>query len=86
MAKNPRSLARMTISVSGLTPPVYIDTKGTRVVQSRLQRNESSYPDAKLAFYAKESPIWTRVRVFGLVSSQPISLAHVQHAGRPRTP
>ena len=70
----------------GLTPPVYMDTEGTRVVQSRLQRKESSYPNAKLAFHAKESPIRTRVRVFGLVSSQPISPAHVKQAGLPRTP
>ena len=70
----------------GLSPPVYIDTEGTRVVQSRLQRKESSYLGAKLAFHAKESPIRTRGRVFGLVSSQPISPAHVQQAGRLRTP
>ena len=29
------------------------------VVQSRLQRKESSYPNAKLAFHAKESLIRT---------------------------
>ena len=32
---------------------------------------------AKLAFHAKESPIRTRGKVFYLVSSRPISLAHV---------
>ena len=32
---------------------------------------------AKLAFYAKESPIQTRDEVFNLVSSRPISPAHV---------
>ena len=47
---------------------------------------ESTYSVAKLAFHAKESTIRTRERVFSLVSSQPISPAHVQQAGRPRTP
>ena len=36
------------------------------VVQSRLQRKESSYLTAKVAFQAKESPIRTREKVFGL--------------------
>ena len=53
----------------GLNPPFYIDTEGTRVVQSRLHRKEFSYLDAKLAFHAKESPIRTRDEVFNLVSS-----------------
>ena len=44
-------------------------------VQSRVQRKESSYLNAKLAFHAKESPIRTREEVFCLVSSRPISPA-----------
>ena len=70
----------------GLNPPVYIDTEGARVVQSRftekgiftskhqacLPRQGDSHSDTGEAFY--------------LVSSWPISLAHVTQAGRPRTP
>ena len=39
-------------------------------------KEESTYPIAKLAFHAKESPIRTWVQSWAFVSSQPISLAH----------
>ena len=52
----------------GLNPPVYIDTEGARVTQSRFTE-EIYIRIAKLAFHAKESPIRTRDKVFNLVSS-----------------
>ena len=61
-------------------------TKRSRVTESRLQRKESSYLVAKLAFHAKESPIRTRVESSVFISSQPTSPAHGEQAGRPRTP
>ena len=53
----------------GLNPPVYIDTGGARVTQSRFTEKEIYNRIAKLAFHAKESPIQTRDEVFNLLSS-----------------
>ena len=53
----------------GLNPPVYIDTGGARVTQSRFTEKEIYIRIARLAFHAKESPIRTRDEVFNLVSS-----------------
>ena len=60
----------MIVVVSyGLNPPIYIDTEGARVTQSRFTEEEIYIRIAKLAFHAKESPIRTWDDVFYLVSS-----------------
>ena len=69
-------MAMIMSVLSGLSPPVYIDTGRSRVTQGRLQGKESTYLVAKLAFHAKESPIRTQVQSSVFVSSQPIRLAH----------
>ena len=69
----------------GLNPPVYIDTGGARVYAKSVTEKGIYIFDAKLPFHAKESPIWTRVQSSVFLSSQPISPARGQQAGRPRT-
>ena len=51
--------------------------RGLGLYKVGYREKESSYLDGKLSFHAKESPIRTRVRVFGLVSSQLTSPAHI---------
>ena len=62
----------------GLDPPVYIDTGGgLGLYRVGLKRKETTCLAAKLAIHRTESPIWTQGKTFYLVSSQPISPAHV---------
>ena len=56
---------------------LYRHRRGLGLYRVGSQRKEIIHPDAKLAIHAKESPIRTRGKVFYLVSSWPISLAHV---------
>ena len=53
-------------NLSGL----YRHRRGIGFTWSRLQGRKHNIRIAKLAFQAKESPIWTRVEVLNLVSSR----------------
>ena len=60
----------MIVVVLRTKPPVYIDTGGgLGLHRVGYKGGDLHIRIAKLAFHAKESPIWTRDEVFNLVSS-----------------